>query len=315
MKSKGCAVAALSALALIALARLISPTIFAGRNKGAPDAATSNDWMKSLDGTRRISQFSLPATHNSGALYEPIRGTAQCQNLSIPAQLGAGVRFLDIRCRHQNDAFYIYHGPIYQRENFADVIGYCRDFLRAHQSETVILSVKEEYAAQNNTRSFEAIFENYAARNPATWLLGSTIPTLNQARGKIILLRRFRSTKPLGIDASNWPDNQTFETKNLRVQDIYKVTDAADKWNAIESLLSQTRQNAAPANAATPLTVNFSSGVKSGWFGIPNIPAVADEINPRLSQFFAANSRGNFGVIVMDFADAEKCAAIYRTNE
>ncbi len=309
MKSKGCAVAALSALALIALARLISPTIFAGRNKGAPDAATSNDWMKSLDGTRRISQFSLPGTHNSAALYEPIRGTAQCQNLSISAQLSAGVRFLDIRCRHQNDAFEIYHGPIYQRENFAGIIGYCRDFLRANPSETVILSVKEEYAAQNNTRSFEAIFENYAARNPTTWLLGSTIPTLNQARGKIILLRRFPSTKPLGIDASNWPDNQTFATKNLRVQDIYKVTDADDKWNSIESLLNNTR-----ADAATSLTLNFSSGVQSGWFGIPNIPAVADEINPRLSQFFAANSRGNFGIIAMDFADEKQCAAIYRTN-
>ena len=301
--------AALSALALIALGRLISPTVFAGRNKGAPDAAMGNAWMKSLDGTRQISQFSLPGTHNSGALYEPIRGIAQCQNLNIPAQLNAGVRFLDIRCRHRNDAFEIYHGPMDQRDNFAGIIGYCRDFLCAHPSETVILSVKEEYAAQNNTRSFEATFDAYVARNPATWLLHSTIPTLNQARGKIVLLRRFSCRKPLGIDASNWPDNQNFATKNLRVQDIYKISDTNAKWNSIESLLNHTR-----ADTATSLTLNFSSGVQSGCFGIPNIPAVASAINPRLSQFFAANPRGNFGVIVMDFADAENCAAIYQTN-
>ena len=300
---------AVAALAVLALASLISPTVFAGHNKGALDAATGNDWMKSLDGNRRISQFSVPGTHNSGALFEPIRGVAQCQNLSIPAQLGAGVRFLDIRCRHQNDAFEIYHGPMDQRENFAGVIGYCRDFLRANPSETVIVSVKEEYEAQNNTHSFEATFDNTLARNPAPWLLGSTIPTLNQARGKIVLLRRFSSAKPLGIDASNWPDNQTFETKNLRVQDIYRVTDTDDKWNSIEKLLKQTRADKIP-----PLTLNFASGVQSGWFGIPNVPAVANETNPRLSQFFADNPRGNFGVIAMDFADAEKCAAIYRTN-
>ena len=309
MKSKGYAVAALSALALIGLGCLISPTIFAGRNTGAPDTATSHDWMKSLDGNRRISRFSLPGTHNSGALYEPIRGIAQCQNLSIAAQLGAGVRFLDIRCRHINNKFYIYHGPIYQRDNFAGVIGYCRDFLRANPSETIIVSVKEEYEARNNTRSFEATFDDILARNPAPWLLSSTIPTLNQARGKIVLLRRFSSIKPMGIDASNWPDNQTFENKNLRVQDAYKVHDSGDKWNFIESLLQQTRNNKNP-----PLTLNFASGFQSGWFGIPNIPAVCNNINPRLSQFFAANPRGSFGVIAMDFADAEKCAAIYRTN-
>ena len=287
---------------------LISPTVFG--IVAVDSAATGTDWMKSLDGDQPISQFSLPGTHNSAALYEPIRGTAKCQNLTIAQQLNAGIRFLDIRCRHQNNAFEIYHGPIYQRDNFAGVIGYCRDFLRANPSETVIISVKEEYAARNNTRSFEATFESYVARNPATWLLGSTVPTLNQARGKIVLLRRFSSTKPMGIDASNWPDNQTFETKNLRVQDIYKVTDADDKWNSIAQLLKQTQADKNP-----PLTVNFASGFQSGWFGIPNITSVADNINPRLAQFFADNPRGHCGWIIMDFADEKLCAAIYWTNE
>lgn len=272
--------------------------------------APGTDWMKSLDGDKPISQISIPGTHNSAALYEPIRGVAKCQNLTIAQQLDAGVRFLDIRCRHQNNAFTIYHGPIDQHQNFADVIASVTDFLRAHPSETVILSVKEEYKSQNNTRSFEATFANTIARNPSPWLLGSTVPALNQARGKIVLLRRFNAATPTGIDASNWPDNQTFANNHLRVQDIYKVSDTDNKWNSIESLLKQTRADKNP-----PLTLNFASGVKAGLFSIPNVPSVANEINPQLSQYFAENKGGNFGVVIMDFANEKLCKTIYRTND
>ncbi len=296
----------LLALPMAVLSLLISPTVFGAVAVNSP--AEGQDWMKSLDGDKPISQISIPGTHNSAALFEPIRGTAKCQNLTIPQQLDAGIRFLDIRCRHQNNAFAIYHGPIDQHKNFADIITNVTDFLHDHPSETIILSVKEEYNAQNNTRSFEATFDATVARNPSPWLLGSTVPTLNQSRGKIVLLRRFNAATPTGIDASNWPDNQTF-ANNLRVQDIYKVSDTDDKWNSIDSVLNQTRTDKSP-----PLTLNFASGVKAGWFGIPNVPSVAGDINPQLAQFFATNPRGDFGCVVMDLADDKLCAAIYRTN-
>ena len=297
-------------LALVAVAALLSPTVFvAGPAKSHESAAAGTRWMQTLDGTKLLSQFSLPGTHNSGALFEPIRGTAKCQNLNIPAQLNAGVRFLDIRCRHRNNAFDIYHGPIYQKDNFAGVVSDATDFLRVHPSETIILSVQETAGAENNTRSFEATFTDYIARNPAPWLLGSAVPTLNQARGKIVLLRRFDAATAPGIDAANWSDNSTFTSGNLRVQDQYQVGDSDDKWSSIENLLKQTRAEKNP-----PLTLNFCSGVKLGWLGIPNVPSVANEINPRLAQFFASQPRGNFGVVIVDFADPKLCAAIYRTN-
>ena len=315
MKTKTKVAAALALLIAAALASVVSPTIFesdTGRNDRAIAATAGSDWMKNLDSERRISQFSLPGTHNSAALFEPIRGTARCQNLTIPAQLNAGVRFLDIRCRHANDAFEIYHGPIYQKDDFAGVVTYVADFLRAHPSETVILSVQETDGARDNTRSFEATFADYLANTPAPWLLDATIPTLNRARGKIVLLRRFDSAKPLGIDASNWPDNSTFTQANLRVQDQYQVSDNADKWRAIESLLNQTRDDAATPSAS-PLILNFASGV-TPLLGVPNVPRVANAINPQLTRFFSDNPRGRFGCVLVDFADAELCAAIYRTN-
>ena len=37
-------------------------------------------------------------------------------------------------------------------------------------------------------------------------------------------------------------------------------------------------------------------------------------MNARISRYFTANTRGMTGIIVMDFADAAKCALIYGTN-
>ncbi len=273
--------------------------------------AAGHDWMTTLNGALPLSQFSIPGTHDSGARYEPIAGTAKCQNLTIAEQLTAGVRFLDIRCRHIDNAFTIHHGQVYQNINFTDVLNATDSFLNTNPGETVIMSVKEEYDPSNNTRSFEATFDSYVAQNPGKWLLSSNIPTLDQARGKIVLFRRFgAAATPKGINASNWPDNTTFSTAGtLRVQDRYVVSNNDTKWSHILQLLNEARYG-----GPNTLYVNFSSGYVSGLFGIPSIPSVSNNINPRLTTFFNANPSGRFGVIVMDFADAAHAARIYNTN-
>ncbi|MEK7949241.1 phosphatidylinositol-specific phospholipase C domain-containing protein [Luteolibacter soli] len=273
--------------------------------------AAGNNWMTLLNGTLPLSQYSLPGTHDSGARYEPLSGTAKCQNLTIAEQLNAGVRFLDIRCRHLNDAFVIHHGQVYQNINFADVLNDTIGFLNANPGEAVIMSVKEEYDPSGNTRSFEATFDAYTSQSPGKWYLGASIPTLDAARGKIVLFRRFgASSTPKGIDASNWPDNTTFSTGGtLRVQDNYNVPDNNAKWNQILAILNEARYG-----GPGTLYVNFSSGVRSGTFGIPDITTVSNNINPRLTTYFNANPSGRFGAILMDFADAAKASQIYNTN-
>lgn len=273
--------------------------------------AAGGNWMTPLAGTLPLSQLSIPGTHDSGARFEPLSGTAKCQNLTIREQLDAGVRFLDIRCRHVNDAFAIHHGQVYQNINFSKVLDATYGFLAANPGETVIMSVKEEYKASGNTRSFEATFDSHVALNPSKWRLASAIPTLDEARGKIVLFRRFGAiSTPKGINAAKWPDNTTFGSGgSLRVQDHYAVSDNDTKWNRILAMLNEARDG--PDNT---LHVNFSSGYIGGLFGIPNITGVSNNINPRLSTFFTANPQGRFGIIVMDFADAAMAALIYNTN-
>ena len=123
------------------------------------------NWMSGLPDATSVSRLSIPGTHDSGALFEPISGTAKCQNIGIAAQLNMGVRFLDIRCRHIDNAFAIHHGAIYQNLNFQDVINACITFLNANPTETILMSVKEEHTPANNNRTFEQTFNTCYQRN------------------------------------------------------------------------------------------------------------------------------------------------------
>jgi 1-phosphatidylinositol phosphodiesterase len=270
--------------------------------------AGATNWMSLLNPNLSLAQLSIPGTHDSGARYEPVPGTAKCQDLTLEEQLNAGVRFLDIRCRHINDAFAIHHGFVYQNLNFDDVLGAVIGFLNANPGECVIMSVKEEYDATGNTRAFEQTFDSYVARNPGKWYLQPALPTLGQVRRQIVLFRRFQaSAKPKGIDASSWPNSTTFSSGVLRVQDNYSVSANDTKWNCFKAML-----NEADHGGAGTLYVNFASGVQS-ILGIPNILLVSNDINSRLTSYFTSNTLGRYGIIVLDFADATKCALIYNT--
>jgi 1-phosphatidylinositol phosphodiesterase len=142
-----------------------------------------NNWMGMLPDQTSISGISIPGTHDSGATKEPISGTAKCQDLSIADQLNAGVRYLDIRCRHIDNGFAIHHGAIYQNLNFNDVITACLNFLNSHPTETIIMSVKEEHTPSNNTRTFEQTFDSYVQQNASKWALENNVPTLGSIRG------------------------------------------------------------------------------------------------------------------------------------
>jgi 1-phosphatidylinositol phosphodiesterase len=272
--------------------------------------------MGSLRDDTSLAELSIPGTHDAGARYERFYGTIQCQTLTIPEQLRAGVRFLDIRCRHVKNTFLIYHGPVYQRLTFDEVLDGCSAFLRENPAECIIMSVKEENTPSANTRTFENTFDACVGQAPARWLLTETIPTLSQAKGKIVLFRRFKSNEgPKGIDASRWPDNQSFTNSSpagrLRIQDCYKVRDNKSKWRAIQNLYEE-----AGSRDRDCLYINFASGYSPSTFlGIARIRAVSKVIDPLIANYFATASPRRYGITLMDFADDRKCSLIIATNQ
>lgn len=272
----------------------------------APPSPPGQGWMAELDDQTALSELSIPGTHESLALYEPLVATAKCQQLSLAAQLDAGVRYLDVRCRHVDDAFQIFHGPVFEQQTFDDVIATALGFLAEHPSETIIMSVKEESTAEGATRSFAETFASYVV--PAHWYLGAALPELGAARGKLVLLRRFAAEGELGIDASRWADDTTFSIGDaLRVQDAYVVTDNAAKWAAIRGLLDE---------AATPsatLYLNYTSGYQMPGT-LPNITSVSSVINPQLDTMLAEEARLHLGVVVNDFMTEARALRIINTN-
>lgn len=284
-------------------------TVLAACSSGAPD---DDAWMASLDDTRSLSELAIPGTHESAALYEPVPGSAKCQEMSLEQQLVAGARYFDIRCRRVNDGFAIYHGPIDQLQTFDDVLATTYAFLDEHPQQTVMMSIKEESEPVDSTRGFEEIFRSYAERDPDRWYLADAVPTLGEARGKIVLVRRFGATAtPLGIDAAPWGDDTTFTIANaamVRVQDAYRVTDPEAKWAAITALLDE-----AAAGAPATLFLNYTSGYESRS-GLPNNVVVADAINPKLDVLLRERAAARTGVLAMDHVDAGRIKAVVRMN-
>ncbi len=300
---------AAAVFAFLALAGASFSGAEAPGNNAAPVQRTAATWMSALPGTLKLSQLTIPGTHNSAALREPIAGTAKCQFLGIAAQLAAGVRYFDIRCRHVADAFLIHHGPVSQNLGFAQVLEQVTAFLTANPGECVLLVVKEEHQADRNTRAFAETFRSQVAADPARWWLGTAVPDLAQVRGKIVLIRRFGGFRG-GIDATNWPDNAGFERNKLVVEDQYLVPDNAVKWGRVRAALEAAAADVNPDR----LHLIHSSGYRPGLFGIPSVPAVANDLNPRLSAWFTGRAPGGYGCVITDFMDARRAALILETN-
>ena len=276
---------------------------------------TTPGWMAAQPDELSLAALTLPGTHDTMALYEPIAGTAKAQTLSLADQYEAGVRYVDIRCVDVQDVFQIYHGIEFENATFDDVLDTTFSFLDAHPTETIVMSVKQEADDNGATQSFEATFDDYVTKQALRWYTEDSVPSLGQVRGEIVLLRRFTAEQtPLGIDGSAWADNTTFTLNNasstLRIEDAYTVSDPSTKWDAITSLFGEAR-------AGDPATfyITYTSGYEMNGV-LPDIPSVANEINQMLDTFFAdpANARAHLGAVAMDLVTPDRVKALAAFN-
>jgi 1-phosphatidylinositol phosphodiesterase len=272
------------------------------------------NWMLPLDSTKLISEVTIPGTHDSGA-HQGGAG-AECQTMSIEQQLNRGIRYFDIRCRHIQDRFAIYHGAYRQDLLFGnDVLKICLDFLKNNPTEFLVFAIQSASSEKDNSRSFEETFRWYIGEKyqcDANWYLKNEIPSIQDVRGKIILIRRFSADTILGIDAngSKWNsdvDSCEFkfsDTQTLSIQDHNYVTtifNLRDKWNLIKSQLDKAK-NAIDKNT---LYLNFSSGSGGAFpkdIAKASSPGFTGE-NYRLDEELSSNPKGHYGILAMDYPE------------
>lgn len=126
------------------------------------------------------------------------------------------MRFLDVRVQPSADGederLVLVHGvfPIAltgSKEFRAVVLEPVKEFLKRNEEETVIVSVKREGRGKATDEDLgEVLLRHYVADGEGLWWADESIPTLGEARGKIVLLRRFRVNDGTlwGIDGEFW---------------------------------------------------------------------------------------------------------------
>ena len=272
--------------------------------------AVQADWMSKIPDKESLAAINIPGTHNSGATREPILGTAKCQSMTLREQLEAGTRFFDIRCRHSKNQFEIYHGLVSQNLTFTDVVKAFKTHLQNHPSETIVVSIKQEYKPTQNSHSFTQTLQHYIDQAEAIWYLKESIPSLGTVRGKIVLLRRFASQKPFGIPATDWKSNGFHKAEKIFIQDRYSLPDANTKWNIIkQAFLFSTKEK-----SNLQLHLHYTSGYTKTRFGLPDILSISTSINQQLINYFKTASHNRHGFIIVDFMTPELAKSIYQLN-
>ncbi len=256
-----------------------------------------SDWMSRLSDDAKLSELSLPGTHDSGALYDSLSfGFAKCQSWRLADQLRAGIRFLDIRCRRVDDHLLVYHGIIDQQLTFREVCDACRTFLEQHPSECIVMSVKEEAEASNSKRSFAESFSVETQQDGDLWHVTRDVPRLKDVRGRIVLIDRVATLGGIHWDGLNRQDQYEapldIKSRVVREQFENATQGDADQWHinfcsgVLVKQLVTPRQYAARSNRAT---LDFLNQTGTG-------------------------KRRRLGTVVLDFPGEDLIARIVESN-
>lgn len=201
--------------------------------------------MSNLKSELPLSALSIPGTHNSPTHHTALP-SVRCQAVSVKEQLNNGVRFLDIRVQPESsddvskDGLILVHSAfsvsLAGRKYFRDMINHIFDFLTANPTECIIMSVKREGVGWSTDQHLSKILHTHYATDANRWFTENRIPTLGEARSKIVLLRRFKIDESLrgedgmgwAMDGESWPDNCAdglCSSGEIRVQDFYEVAE------------------------------------------------------------------------------------------
>ncbi|MBR3474532.1 MAG: phosphatidylinositol-specific phospholipase C domain-containing protein [Oscillospiraceae bacterium] len=310
----------LAALLLFLLIMYIIPLTETGDKTAIEGSA---DWMKELPDETPLNALALPGTHDSATQYVQLGFFSKCQSKSIGEQLEAGYRYLDVRLAVSGDGMELMHGftkcrsgpmPWNSTLTLDAVLEDCYAFLSAHPTETVVFAVKQEHGGES-VKEFQTILNRYVQEKPEFWLQSDTIPALGEARGKLVLLRRYEDEAGLGAAAGIpllWANQNGHEDTNrntvsepngsytLWVQDRFEY-DTEDKWNAFLGGLD------AAGSGEEDLAIHFLSTKGTAPYGHPYTFAKA--LNPRLMELEELK-----GWVIVDFGSASMAQWIYQNN-
>lgn len=300
-------------------------------------SANLNAWMHELRDDTLLSALSIPGTHNSPTCHMA-PPSVRCQAVSPREQLKNGVRFFDIRAQPQypdetaKDELILVHSvfPISLTGNkyFRDLMKEVNEFLEQNPSETLIISLKREGAGNAKDEQLARILHQHYAVEGSRWWVRPKIPTLGEARGKVVLIRRFDLPEQLkkehggngwGIDAAAWADNTpsaVCPSGQLCIQDFYEVQESTNiekKVNFVKEQIDRASRAQYPFGVVPnaqetrkyPFFINFLSA--SNFWKTNTWPEkIAAKVNPATVDYICRRHKDDdrdcsTGILVTDW--------------
>lgn len=148
------------------------------------------DWMKDIPDDMKLSQMTIPGTHESFALYGICQ--ALCHSWTPEDQLRAGIRYFDCRLRKYNNTLHAFHGCCDMKKTLDQILPVLTDFLKAHPTEFIIFQTQEEYDDYNTTKTSMEMWDEYTKdiKDMIYKYEGKDV-TMGQIRGKIFWIEIF----------------------------------------------------------------------------------------------------------------------------
>lgn len=280
----------------------------------------SENWMKDLPDEALLSEVVLPGTHDSATQYAQLAFFSKCQSLGFREQLDAGYRYLDIRLG-DGEGLPLMHGFINCTVNgwpwagtlyLESVLSDCYAFLEANPTETIVFCVKHEHGDAPDA-DFAEKLAAFTAEAPERWYEGSEVPTVGEARGKLVLLKRFEDGGKLPGLTFIWEKQRGYADTEKHseayenpactgyVQDRFEY-DADEKWTAFVKGMGTAEAS------ETSVSLNFLSTKGHAKYGHPW--KFASVLNKKLAE----NGDGLCGWIIVDFGSAELAKTIWSAN-
>ena len=262
------------------------------------------NWMSQINDSTKITDLSIPGSHDSGALHSIADVSGKCQDLNIQSQLNIGVRFFDIRLKLKNNQLDIVHSFVDQDLKFVDVLKDMVDFIKENNSEFLIISIKKESDSINSKYSFEEAVFNLLSNDNMIQFDNKLPETIKEARGKIYILSRFETN--IGIPAyNNWLDSTSFKLNDLYIQDNYCINDIEIKKQDILNTFELSNQN-------NYLYLNYTSCYLENAFPPTYAGTSALTINPWLIENL--DKIKGHGILISDFVTKELTHKIIERN-
>ncbi|MBE6465493.1 hypothetical protein [Denitrobacterium detoxificans] len=269
------------------------------------ETITSLNWMSCIPDGMPLSDLSIPGTHDSATAKVDTddKESRRTQQYYIDEMLMAGVRHFDTRLGWEHSTLTLVHSDDTDALNhngqdltLDEVLQWMTAFLQANPSETIIMQIKADENEKNvETEALSHLGAIAKQENSIIWS-GDHVPTLGEARGKIVIISRFSEVSnrdfsmgdgtSWALDVGGWRQSDTYpayvnppgSSSHLVSPQIHSTAQPSgtDNWSNcefwVQDSYSHTPHETAFKSSKRPYIVGGLDGIVADYFDFTDIP-------------------------------------------